>query len=810
MINLINYDDIAYSDYDSFLHEVSNRRNSVYGHNSDILEETNLKFNVSELNSIPNGRFAVVSNGIEFDCCFNYKDERKLYVILNGGRPNPNCIIPYFNRFSYYNLLDGSMINIADPMYKKYPNLSVGWYYGNKSENYLDYLTEVIIGAAKALNKRNEDIILLSSSAGGYAALYCGCRIPGCTVLAINPQISLPLYPSDNFTKNTGIDFNEEDPHNRNCLYTSIISADKTKFVLLENIQAEIDMIQISEFSKKCNLEIKFGLNQVKENIITWLYDANSKNPHNAQEYKALMHFILMLTDPDFNVNENKELFAAVSELWHERFEIFSSKEIQENKSKKLITDISDFSVKSVKKVLFEDENLQIPPKDYIHNHYVIYKNLKPNTIYELEISDISLTCGETSIVTILIRDVNIGYFQYAKTGRVDQPLNFRFKTNIDTSGLELRIYTGEIYKCSNIGLNLGKICLTEYLSEENTRRIESDEDKFCLNLLNLQKGKRIADKICTNDNCTTYVVINRHIGDAARNCSVFKAYKEYYSEDKPYHFMDAHSNNINIKAFPKKRCVKKLVIITTPLLSGVVRMCDAVDEIIQLSKAELNNLELYAASNCKTHPNLFPDEDSQNNMLKFNLYQIGTFAYQFNLPKNIGCDRLDSLSLPQGSLDAASKIIDDLKINVKKTIILCPMAQSSSLLGAEYWAKIIEFLKLHDFDIYTNIGKNEKELDGTSGLFVPIDVICGLVKKGCKVIGIQSGLIDLFVWLKLNSPTIILSLLNNERDIQFAKNRNLNNSITKKGSITYILVKKDEIENSYNDITKAVEESFI
>ena len=33
-----------------------------------------------------------------------------------------------FSRWSYYKFLNGSMLNIADPMLELYPELKLGWY----------------------------------------------------------------------------------------------------------------------------------------------------------------------------------------------------------------------------------------------------------------------------------------------------------------------------------------------------------------------------------------------------------------------------------------------------------------------------------------------------------------------------------------------------------------------------------------------------------------------------------------------------------------------------------------------------------
>ena len=256
---------------------------------------------------------------------------------------------------------------------------------------------------------------------------------------------------------------------------------------------------------------------------------------------------------------------------------------------------------------------------------------------------------------------------------------------------------------------------------------------------------------------------------------------------------MNSNQDGINCYAFPKKMVVKKVCVLTTRVLSGVVKLCQEVDDIVVLGKKELDELELYVNSAMCLHKNIFPDEDSAANMLKWNLYKTGTFAYRMNLPKEFVAQEAGKLNITEKILTESKKYILSNSMDASKSIILCPVAQSNSLLSKTFWDKVIQNLRDKGYVVYTNVGTNEQPLEGTNPLCVSIDVLCGLVSYGCRVIGVQSGLLDLLIWLKQDFSITVLSVIKTERDLQFAKNRGLVDEVTKREKVTYIKI--DNIE---------------
>lgn len=135
------------------------------------------------------GRFSVLFRGTQYECFYQPSRYKRLYVLLSSAGTRTSY--PRFDRFSWRTELQGHCLYIEDPMYEQFPDLSVGWYYGNKQKSFLEGVCEITGAAAQELEIPFAEICLIGSSAGGYAALYSAAFLPGALALAHNPQIRL-------------------------------------------------------------------------------------------------------------------------------------------------------------------------------------------------------------------------------------------------------------------------------------------------------------------------------------------------------------------------------------------------------------------------------------------------------------------------------------------------------------------------------------------------------------------------------------------------------------------------------------------
>lgn len=312
------------NDYDDALRikkKTDQVRSKLYSYDKKLLNPTNIKLNFKNFYNAPDGRFDIIYKNINFECLFKRKnDSETLYVFLNGARPAGDSK-PLFARWSYYKYLNGSILNIDDPMCKINKELKIGWYYGNNDESYCDYIVDIVQEFAQQNCMNN--IIFFGSSGGGYAALYCACKLKGSTVVAINPQIKLKLYYhyAKTFEKLTGLDLEINDKFNRNNLPLLIKNAHETKFIIIENAESELDMVFLNDLTQTLGCNYSYGITRLSPNIISWVYQANyNDTPHTTQEFPEMVFAIEYLIN-NFEIAEKLNyIYLIFNELWYSHY----------------------------------------------------------------------------------------------------------------------------------------------------------------------------------------------------------------------------------------------------------------------------------------------------------------------------------------------------------------------------------------------------------------------------------------------------------------------------------------------------------
>lgn len=273
-------------------------------------------------------RFYQDINGYHFEFFLYKKDSPKLYVVFGGARTYKGVKreIPYFNRWSYCTFLDGNLLIIEDPMFYKYDDLLLGWFYGTTSDNGCrEGLVQLIQNIMNALGIVNENVCFYSSSGGGTVAIYMASQFEGSSAITINPQLELSQWSyAKEFSKITGIDLQKTDKWHRNDVSTQIKKATNSYFVICVNLESDSDKVQLDYFVKKFNYQPTIGLNQY-DNLIIWLYKAESIMPHTAFETRELIWPIIYLGDilkKQKDVNVYKELYALIGDLWGKIWEL--------------------------------------------------------------------------------------------------------------------------------------------------------------------------------------------------------------------------------------------------------------------------------------------------------------------------------------------------------------------------------------------------------------------------------------------------------------------------------------------------------
>ncbi len=344
-------------------------------------------------------------------------------------------------------------------------------------------------------------------------------------------------------------------------------------------------------------------------------------------------------------------------------------------------------------------------------------------------------------------------------------------------------------------------------LMETSVKSLVSTCDKrerFMKGLQIALNGYEIACRIISQDPNIHYLIMRKHIGDVMRMLKQVILFKEYYSENEPYHCPEECG-----KALPKEYCVKKIVIITTELLAGLTHLFSSVDDVVILSNREMECLSVYSKSYICIHLNLHRDEyglfgDLVGEQAKSTMFGIHSYNWVLNLPMKIpdkAEKSISSIKIHPSSFEAAKDILHSHRAVADKTVIICPYAQSSSMLSESDWSPFIARLKNKMYTVFTNVGIKEKELPQTIRLQCPIDVYAALGALGCAIVGVQSGIIDVIRWMENDTRLIDIGVLLKPIDIKFAKNRHVLDSIDRKKNTTHLLLEKTEIKEAVDKI---------
>ena len=285
-------------------------------------------------NGMENGRFTCIIEGVVFECLLQKKNSKRLYVMFNGaiGERSEEKKIPNFQRWSWAPLVDATVLNIFDPMYLKYKNLKIGWYYGTKDQDYRELLGRLIRTVADALSIRCEDVVLYGSSAGGTAAVFTAHYVPECTVVAINPQLRLYKHEwYDHFVEITGIDTKEKDARHRNDVFFHIDHTPDTRFLIMTNINSRVDFnYQLIPVAQHYGFNIHYGLLKNK-NLYSWVFD--NKENHRGIDYPSIFvaidHFVADIL-PNRTIEECAGYVRFINEFWKDHYDlIYENKELK-------------------------------------------------------------------------------------------------------------------------------------------------------------------------------------------------------------------------------------------------------------------------------------------------------------------------------------------------------------------------------------------------------------------------------------------------------------------------------------------------
>ncbi len=273
------------------------------------------------------GAYVSSFDGIDFHMCFHKSGSgsRRILVSLTpGAYGNGRNEGPRFSRWKYTDETDSSVLCVDDPMAYLY-GIRYGWF-GGKAGGGTDgspmweSLGKLILAVCSASGIEEPDIVFYSSSSGGTASILASSAIGiGCTVVAINPQLCLTLstrYPG--YMRKGYLSPLLKDP---DYILDIIKEHKENRYVIMENVASAVDYNRY--FIRLCrhlSIDPMYGITH-RSNLVTWVYNAPSPEPHKAMDWKTFFPAVEFLVDRldalDSVPGHMLEMFTALLEEHH-------------------------------------------------------------------------------------------------------------------------------------------------------------------------------------------------------------------------------------------------------------------------------------------------------------------------------------------------------------------------------------------------------------------------------------------------------------------------------------------------------------
>ncbi|PRA48161.1 hypothetical protein CQ062_22415 [Ochrobactrum sp. MYb68] len=247
---------------------------------------------ISATDVVESGRYDYHIDDVVYETFYKSSATKRLFVFLSGaGRGGKTAT--NFNRVSWFEYFDGHCIAIEDPMYKAFPGIDVGWYYGTSDNCYLIEIADFVRQLAKIKDIDLKDVHFIGSSCAGYAAIFLADICHGSTSFSMNPQLIPASWDKKNsFFNNTNIDLHKVDKFKRNDITDRLLNSRSRHILFVNSLSTRDYREQISPVFKRIGISARWGCNTFgKTHIIL----AELKNPFPHGTFLEAMEMILII-----------------------------------------------------------------------------------------------------------------------------------------------------------------------------------------------------------------------------------------------------------------------------------------------------------------------------------------------------------------------------------------------------------------------------------------------------------------------------------------------------------------------------------
>lgn len=267
-------------------------------------------------------RINVRADGVTLECFGSPSDKKKLFVFLSAaGRKDANT---KFHRVSWHPWFEGVCLNFEDPTYKALAGkVSTGWFFGTKDKHALPVVADIIRKVQDHYGIANEDICIVGSSAGGFAALWLANALVGATAIAGNPQFYALLWPSAKRYLTAGIDLTSPDYADRVNLDHLELNG-RSRYLVIVNAKSKADyQTQLPPFRERMQLGgLKYGLNK-RGSLYLYCRSIENKGsitPHNSLEDAKELRTFVDIMNSDLPLATMASMLNMVHEMQYSRY----------------------------------------------------------------------------------------------------------------------------------------------------------------------------------------------------------------------------------------------------------------------------------------------------------------------------------------------------------------------------------------------------------------------------------------------------------------------------------------------------------
>jgi len=130
----------------------------------------------------------IIKNDVKYEFLIRFSDKNDKLIGFGGSgridRKKHN--LPFFQRHSWQNQFEESVIYFADPTFYIDSKLAAGWFMGTEDDWYLKTICEIIKKIVENRNIKYENILFYGTSSSGFAAVMLATMIKDSTALVGN------------------------------------------------------------------------------------------------------------------------------------------------------------------------------------------------------------------------------------------------------------------------------------------------------------------------------------------------------------------------------------------------------------------------------------------------------------------------------------------------------------------------------------------------------------------------------------------------------------------------------------------------